>query len=240
MEQKRIIIVGASSGIGKELVLIYAAKGYKIGITGRRKQLLEDLKEKFPGQITVCCFDVMGQENLPKIKELISHLGGLDLIIYNAGIGLPQKNLEVDKEIITTRTNVNGFVEIVGFAFTHFVQQGHGQIALTSSVAAIRGNGQSPAYSASKAYMSIYAEGLTIKARRLSKPIVITDIRPGFVDSHMAKGAGRFWEAPTHKAAYQIARAIEKKKRIAYITKRWEFIAFVMKLMPFQLYKRMA
>lgn len=240
MQQKKIIIVGATSGIGKELACIYASRGDKVAVTGRRENLLLALQEKYPHQIITSCFDVMNSENQKQIQSLIDKLGGLDLIIYNAGYGDPSLQLKWETENITTQTNVNGFLEIVSYAFNYFVQQGYGQIALTSSVGALRGNSWAPSYSASKAYMSIYAEGLNMKAKKLKKDIVITDIRPGFVDTKMAKGNGRFWIAPVQKAAQQIASAIDRKKRVAYITRRWWLIGQILKILPYSIYRRIA
>jgi short-subunit dehydrogenase len=180
----------------------------------------------------------MEKENHKKIAHLINELGGLDLLIYNSGYGNPSRELNWETENITTKTNVNGFVEIVSYAFNYFVRQGHGQIAVTSSVASLRGNSWAPAYSASKAFMSNYAESLNIKSRRLKKDIVVTDIRPGFINTSMAKGVNLFWVIPKEKAADQIIRAIAKMKRVAYITKRWWLIAQMMKLVPYGIYRR--
>jgi short-subunit dehydrogenase len=238
MAEKKIIIVGASSGIGREIASKYVGNSNRVGITGRRENLLNELKEKFPAQIFVSCFDVMESENQEKIRQLIDDLGGLDLLIYNSGYGDPSKELDWEIENTTVKTNVNGFVEIVNYAFNYFVEQGYGQIAITSSVAAVRGNSWAPAYSASKAFMSNYAEGLNIKARRLQKKVVITDVRPGFINTKMAKGNGQFWIIAKEKAAEEIIRAIEKKKRVAYITKRWWLVAQIMKLLPFNIYRR--
>lgn len=235
---QKIIIVGASSGIGREIACKYVAGGNKVGITGRRENLLNELEEKFPGQIFTSAFDVMGNENQDRIQKLIEIIGGLDLLIYNSGFGDPSKELNFDIENTTTKTNVNGFIEIVSYAFNFFAVQGYGQIAITSSVAAVRGNSWAPAYSASKAFMSNYAEGLNIKARRLKTNIVVTDIRPGFMNTKMAKGNGQFWIVPKEKAADQIINAIKKKKRIAYISKRWWLVAQIMKLMPYAIYRR--
>ncbi|MGZ5191098.1 MAG: SDR family NAD(P)-dependent oxidoreductase, partial [Flavisolibacter sp.] len=132
----------------------------------------------------------------------------------------------------------NGFVEVVSFTFNYFVQQGHGQIAVSSSIAALRGNSWAPSYSASKAFMSNYAEGLNIKSRKLKKDIVITDIKSGFIATKMAKRNGRFWVAPTEKAVNQIIKGIEARKRVVYVTKRWWIIAQLMKIIPYSIYKR--
>ena len=77
------------------------------------------------------------------------------MLIYNAGYGDPSLKLVPETEKVTTLTNVNGFVEISSYAFNYFVQQGHGHIALISSISALRGNSWTPAYSASKAYRAI-------------------------------------------------------------------------------------
>lgn len=235
----KIIIIGATSGIGKELALRYWQQGHSVGITGRRKFLLEELEKAHPA-LVISCFDVCGNENIIRLKELIAALGGLDLLIYNAGYGYPSQLLIPETEILTTKTNVNGFVEIVGHAFNYFVQHGRGQIALTSSIAALRGNSWTPAYGASKSFMSNYAEGLNMKAARLRKDIRITDIKAGFIKTKMAKGHGQFWVASLQKAAKQIMTAIEKKRRIAYITKRWWLIAQILKILPYRVYKRIA
>ena len=159
---KKIIIIGATSGIGRELSVLYAQKNHKLGVTGRREELLEELKQAYPDQIITACFDVRNDLSMPYIQQLIDALNGLDLLIYNAGYGEASPQLDPETENTTTQTNVNGFVRIVSPVFNYFVQQGYGQIAITSSVAALRGNSWTPAYSASKAYMSIYAEGLNL------------------------------------------------------------------------------
>ena len=237
---KKIIIVGASSGIGKELALLYAIKGNRVGITGRRDEFLLALKQTYPANIETACFDVMGNDNIAHIKSLMEKLGGLDLLIYNSGYGEVSKQLDISIEERTTRTNVNGFLEIVAFAFNYFVMQGYGQITGTSSIASMAGHGHAPAYSASKSFMSTYLEGLYLKAKHLKLPIAISDIQPGFVKTQMAKGKGRFWEAQPAKAASQIYTAIEAKRFRVYITKRWWWIAQLIKIIPGWLYRKIA
>jgi len=242
---KRVIIVGATSGIGLELAKLFIGEGDRVGVTGRRCHLLDNLRKQFPSQVVSECFDVMENGKVAHLKSLVNKLEGLDLLIYNSGYGDVSDTLDwaIDKR--TTLTNVNGFVEIVNYTFNYFVQEGAGQIAATSSIAAIRENSQAPAYSASKAYMSTYMAGLYLKARKIRKrdpgiDVTITDIQPGFVNTKMATGKGRFWEAPLEKAARQIFKAIQKKKRKVYITRRWVLIAWLLKWMPHFLIKRFA
>lgn len=236
--KKKIIIIGASSGIGSELARLYAGQGHLVGITGRRKELLEALQKEFPAQLHIACFDVTAADNISHLLALINAMNGLDLLIYNSGYGEPSDVLDPEIEKRTTTTNVNGFIELVSYSFNYFVQQGHGQIAATSSVASVRGNGLAPAYSASKAFMSTYMEGLQLKTHKDKLNIAITDIQPGFIKTKMAKGHGQFWVAPVEKAALQIFTAIEKKKRRAYITRRWALVAWLMKQMPYAVYRR--
>jgi short-subunit dehydrogenase len=242
---QRVIIIGATSGIGLALARLFVREGDRVGVTGRRCHLLDDLQKEFPSQIATECFDVMGNENIAHLESLIKKINGLDLLIYNSGYGEVSESLDWKIDRQTTLTNVIGFVEIVNYTFNYFVEQNTGQIAATSSIAATRENSQAPAYSASKAYMSLYMGGLFLKARRIKKGdpkinIAITDVQPGFVNTKMAKGKGRFWEASVEKAARQIFKAIQKKNRKVYITRRWVLIAWLLKWMPHFILKRFA
>ena len=233
----KVIIIGATSGIGEELAKIYAQQDCIVGVSGRRQELLDSLQQQFPGKIVTECFDVTGNENKKHIENLIQKLGGLDLLIYNSGYAQLFASLRWEIEKQTTLVNVNGFVEIINIALNYFLKQKKGQIAVTSSIASIRGNSLTPAYNASKAYVSSYMEGLSIKMYKQKLPIYLTDIQPGFVDTAMAQGNGTFWVAPVEKAAKQIYKAIKNKKRRVYITKRWWLIAQILKIVPYCIYK---
>jgi short-subunit dehydrogenase len=232
---QKILIIGATSGIGRELIRLYAAAGHLVGATGRRQELLDSLE--YPDRILTECYDAAGTEATAHLAALVQKLGGLDLLIYNAGWGDLAEKLDwaIDKE--TVDINVNGFLAAIHFGWQYFVEQGHGHLATISSIAGNRGNRHSPAYSASKAFQSIYFEGLYIKARKMKIPLYVTDIQPGFVDTKMAKGP-RFWVAPVDKAARQIVRAIKKKRRRAYITRRWSIIAKIFRWLPSWIYHR--
>lgn len=226
---KKVIIIGATSGIGKALATRYLKAGHLVGITGRCTHLLDEIKHHYPQQTFTEAFDVTGNENIVHLEKLIEQLQGMDLFIYNSGYGEASKELNWATDKKTTLINVNGFAETTNYAFNYFVKQGHGQIAAISSISAYRGNRWAPAYGASKAYMSNYMEALRIKAYRMKLPIHITDIQPGFVLTDMAKGNKLFWMAPLEKATTQMVEAIEKKKRRVQITKRWAIVAWLFK-----------
>lgn len=236
---KKAIVVGASSGIGHELAKILVENDYVVGITGRRKSELEKLKANHPDKYVMSAFDCTQENNAQKLSHLSNQLGGVDVFILCAGTGDLNETLDVEIENRTNLLNVKAFTEIVGWTFNHFEKQEKGHLVAISSIAGIRGSRVAPAYNASKAYQINYLEGLRQKASKTKKPIFVTDIRPGFVDTDMAKGEGQFWVATKEKAAKQIFKMIQKKKGVAYVTKRWRLIGILLRILPNSIYKRM-
>jgi len=234
---QKIIIIGATSGIGRELARIYAGEGHLVGVTGRRQELLHSLQQEFPRHIFIECFDATNPDATQHLASLTDKLGGLDMLIYNAGYGDLTDHLDWAVDKATVDINVNAFLAAIHFGWHTFIAQGHGHLVTTSSIAANRGNRHSPAYSAGKAFQSTYFEGLHIKARKLKIPLYVSDIQPGFVDTKMAKGP-QFWVAPVEKAARQIVKALRRKKWRAYITRRWWLVAKLARWMPDFIYHR--
>lgn len=237
---KKAIIIGATSGIGKGLAKLLTDNNYKVGITGRRTDLLQKLKSEKPDSYFIKTLDVTDTEKVhAKLEELTIELGGLDLLIISSGTGDINENLDFEIEKRTIETNVSGFTCIADWAFNFFDNQNIGHLVAISSVGGLRGSRLSPSYNATKAFQINYLEALRQKACKLKKPIFVTDIRPGFVDTDMAKGDGLFWVATVEKASLQIFEAIKSKKKIAYVTKRWWLIAAILKRIPRQIYDRM-
>ncbi|WP_040628117.1 SDR family NAD(P)-dependent oxidoreductase [Mucilaginibacter paludis] len=233
MEQRKAIVVGASSGIGKELAILLAAQGYTVGITGRRQELLNDLQQKYPGNFTVSCFDVSDTvATTERLGQLTQQLNGLDLIVICAGYGDNNPDLDHRIEQATINTNITGFTAVADWAYQYFKQQSKGHIVNISSIAGLRGSGGAPSYSATKAYQINYLEALQQKANKGKDNIKITDVRPGFVDTAMAKAEQKFWVSSPQKAAADIVDAIKKQKQVIYVTKRWRLIAVLLKLLP--------
>ncbi|MFA5368266.1 MAG: SDR family NAD(P)-dependent oxidoreductase [Dehalococcoidia bacterium] len=230
---KKAIIIGASSGIGRELAKVLIQHDYVVGITGRRTELLQELQAEFANKCIIRTMDVADTPTAIAIfNDLVAEMGGVDLVIISAGTGHGTPDLQWPNEKDTIDTNVLGFTAIADTAFNYFIKQGRGHLVGISSIAAIRGGRYAPAYNASKAYVCNYLEGLRHMAMKTKLPIYVTDIQPGFVNTRMAQGDNIFWRASTEKAAQQIYRAIERKKPHAYVTRRWRLIAWVMKVMP--------
>ncbi|TRL30430.1 SDR family NAD(P)-dependent oxidoreductase [Methylosinus sporium] len=237
---KRAIIVGATSGIGRELAKILSQNGYAVGLTGRREHLLVSLQSELPGPSYLQRTDIsQPSESIEQLEGLAVQMGGLDLLIISAGTGVINSDLAWDGERDKINVNVSGFTAVASFGIRYFIKQGVGHLVAISSVAALRGSGAAPAYNASKAFVSNYAEGLRQKVSKLKLPIIITDVKPGFVDTAMAKGEGLFWVASPEKAAQQIYNAICRQYSHVYVTRRWRVIGWVLKIMPARLYNRM-
>jgi len=232
VNSKKAIVVGASSGIGRALAVELASQGYEVGLASRRIQLLEELQEQIPTKTFIKQIDLRKSEVARfLLKELIDEMGGIDLIILNSGVNARNVDLEWGREIQTIDVNVSGFVACACVAVKHFINQGSGHIVGISSIASLRGSASCPSYNASKAFVSNYMEGLRHKFSGTN--IYITDIRPGLVDTEMVRGsAGMFWVATPEGASKQIYQAIKKRKKVAYITRRWGLIAFILKILP--------
>ena len=230
---KKAIIVGATSGIGKSLAKILVDNGFKVGITGRRLEVLEEIKSENSDKYYIKSFDVVDTANISThLNELTAELGGLDLLVISAGTGEINEKLDFEIEKLTIDTNISGFTCVADWAFNYFENQKFGYLVGISSIAGLRGNRQAPSYSSTKAYQINYLEGLRQKAKKSKLPITVSDVRPGFVDTAMAKSDGLFWVSTVEKAAKQIFSAIKSKQEIVYVTKRWKLIAILFKIAP--------
>ena len=176
----KAVIIGATSGIGKALAEILIREGYTVGLTGRRTELLDELKKQYSDRVFTACMDVKNTaESSKQLKRLIDDMGGMDLFVYSSGTGHVNQDLVYELEQETVDVNVTGFVNLATVAADYFKQQKKGHIVGLSSVAALRGGAESPAYNASKAFMSNWMEGLRIKFHKIGIPVTVTDIRPG-------------------------------------------------------------
>lgn len=233
-----IIIIGATSGIGKALFENYAKDGNRLGIVGRRTNLLDYLRCQHPSNTLTVTADITNQKEAEQaICLLHKELGSIDLAIVCSGTGEINPTLDYALERPTLDTNVTGWTFVVDMFYRIFEQQGHGHLVAITSAGGLRGEPMAPAYSATKAYQINYMEALRKKAFKAGRKITVTDIRPGLVDTAMAKGEGLFWVMPVEKVARQICAAIRRKKSKVYVTKRWHVLAIVNKNLPFFLYR---
>ena len=235
---KKAIIVGASSGLGWELAVQLADKGYQVGVMGRREGLLNELVEKLPGTHFVQTTDVsQAEQSQIELEALIARMGDVELIVLSSGVGLFEQKLEWAAEREMIDVNVRGFAALSIVAMEHFSQRGAGHLAGISSVAAHIFGAKTLTYHATKAFVSNYLAGMRQRAIRSGLPIIVTTIEPGFVKTPMVHG-NPLWMAPVEKGVAQMVTGLLKKKNHIFITKRWRYIAFVADLMPHWLLRK--
>ena len=239
-EKKCVVVIGATSGIGKELARVYSQKGYRIGLTGRRRESLEALKTELGSSCFISDFDITQPGAEKKLSEFIDEVSNVDIIVINAGLGGENTELLLEHEEAIIQTNCLGFTKMAVASYNYFSRKGTGHIVGISSVLAIRGTWKEMAYSASKSYVTAYLNCLRNKRLQDRVQIKITDIKPGFVDTPMTKGInGMFWVAPPNKVALQIYKIVRAGKEHAYVTKRWSIIGILMSILPRIFFRRL-
>lgn len=245
---KKAIVMGATSGIGMEVAKLLAAKGWQVGIAGRRIERLQALipDNKATPQGGIICYqqiDVTSAEAPSQLLELIDKLGGMDLYFHSSGIGWQNNSLDIEKELKTVETNGLGFTRMVDTAFnwfaTHHQNNSKARIACITSIAGTKGLGAAPAYSATKRFQNHYLECLSQQARMRHLPISITDIRPGFVKTGLIAGSTYPLQLQPEDVAKHIVRAIEKGKEVKVIDWRYAILVFFWRLIPRGLWTRL-
>jgi len=236
----RVIIIGATSGIGRETAKVFLAKGWQIGIAGRRIEALEELAALSPGNFRIKQIDITADDAAENLFSLITDLGGLDVLLLCSGIGYQNIDLEEKPEIDTIRTNSEGFVRITTAAFRYFSKQKQGHIAVITSIAGTKGLGVAPAYSATKRFDSIYLDALEQLANLKSLKIHFTDIRPGFVHTALLSDGQKYpLQMSPEYVAKHIYNAIDKHRRVVVIDWRYSILVFFWKLIPRCIWKRL-
>ncbi len=229
---KKAIIIGASSGIGYQLAVQLATRGYQLGLMARRQERLAELNDRLPGQHFIQVTDLIDADMArTQLAALIEQMGDVELIVVNSGVGASEKILDwtIQSEMIDV--NVRGFTAMSMDAMNYFVQRGGVHLVGVSSIAAHFSGGLSLTYNATKAFVSNYLNGMRSRASRSGLPITITTVEPGFIDTPMLQSKP-MGTASVEKAVTQIVRAILAKKSHVYITRRWVIVAGLFYILP--------
>lgn len=241
--EKKAVIMGATSGIGLEVAKLLASKGWKVGIAGRRTELLKETSESLPNIIATECIDITQADCTDKLQALIENMGGMDLYFHSSGIGYQNPSLDFDKEVRTVETNAVGFTRMINHAFSYFLQhpEKDGHIAVISSIAGTKGLGAAPAYSATKRFINHYMECLTqLCTIRGIKNIKLHDIRPGFVRTPLLDDGGKYpMQLDVIDVAHEIVKGIEKGMAIITVDWKYRILVFFWRMIPGFLWVRM-
>lgn len=233
---KKAIVVGATSGMGYELAKILSENGYIVGLAGRREERLAQIQKELKTQTYVKKLDVTKTDDaVMLLEDLISQIGGLDLIIVSSGVIRPNDDLDLQKDRLTIDTNVVGLMTVANTAARYFKQQKHGHIVGISSIASLLHSGRANAYCASKAFTTSYLRGLRDILSESSHDIYVTEVVPGWVDTELTRkwdSLGMFWTASAEEAAKEIYLGISKKKRKIYISRKWRILGWYAQTVP--------
>ena len=236
---KKAIIIGASSGIGKEVAHLLLADGWQLGVAARREKQLLELKALAPERINVMKIDVTDSDAGEQLLSLIRQVGGMDLYFHASGIGKQNRTLDAGIELRTMETNAVGFTRMIGTAFRYFAEQGGGHIAAITSIAGTKGLGPAPSYSATKALQATYLQALEQQAHQRGLPIRFTDIRPGFVDTALLNGDFKYPMLMRPEAvARDIVSSIYRHRHVRVIDWRYRIMTFFWRLIPNGIWRR--
>ena len=249
MTRQKILITGASSGLGAGMARAFAAKGRDLALCARRTDRLDELRaellKRHPGiTVAVAALDVNDHERVPKVfAEFSDVFGGIDRIIVNAGIGkgAPLGSGKLWANKATIETNLVAALVQIETAIEMFKTAGGGHLVLISSVAGNRGvPGVKAAYAASKAGLSSLGESL--RAEYIKGPIKITVLEPGYIESEMtAKSETTMLMVDNETGVKAMVAAIERE-RGRTIVPAWPWVALValMKVVPDRLARSFA
>ncbi len=244
----RAIVVGASSGVGEAIARELAQRGAKVALVARRKERLEALKEELDalaGSAVVVGHDVRDYDAVPELFDaVVDELGGLDLIVYAAGVmlGVDEHEYAFTKERHMVEVNLLGAMAWLNPAMAFMEAARSGVVVGVSSIAGARGRRGNPGYGASKAGLTTWLEGLRNKAHRYGVRVVT--VKPGFIDTDMFRNAGIDGTPPglspisPQHCATEILRMAAKGPLDAFLPRRWGLVALVISLIPSWLFRK--
>lgn len=237
---KRVVIIGASSGMGMEVAKLFLAEGCMLGVAARREDRLQAIKQFAPDRVVTATIDVTADDAPLRLRALIDELGGMDLFFYSSGIGKQNRMLTPDIELNTVNTNGMGFTRMIGEAYRYFAECGEGHIAAITSIAGTKGLGPAPSYSATKAMQNVYLQSLEQQAHARGLKIRFTDIRPGFVETDLLKGDFRYpMMLKPEKVARQIVKAVINKRHVKVIDWRYAILTALWRRLPRSLWRHL-
>ena len=231
---KKIVIMGASSGMGYGVAEALASRGVKVGIAARHVAPMKALKEKYPEFVEYAKIDITKPEAVNQLSDLIEELGGMDIYFHVAGIYNENLYLDPEKDVAVATTNCTGFARMISAAYRYFrVNKKKGQIAAITSVAGTKGIGRLAAYSSSKKFGQWYLDAIEQLSNAENSGITITDIRPGWVRTPLENPDRNYpMNMTVDYVVPKIIKAIVRKYRVAVVDWRWNIFTGVWRSIP--------
>jgi len=235
---KSVLITGATRGLGENLARQFAARGYRLALTGRNQADLDHLGSELAGQaadIVLQTLDVSDYGAIAgALENCATRLGGLDIVVVNAGVAIstPVGKGHFEQVRQTIDINLTAAIATCEAAVELFRKQGHGQVVGISSLAGVRGMRGNGVYCATKAGFGRYLEAIRLETRRDS--IVVTELAPGYIDTDLNRSlANRPFLVTAEKGTKIMADLIERKVSFRYVPPwPWSLVAPVLKWLP--------
>jgi short-subunit dehydrogenase len=244
--RQRILITGASSGLGEGMARRFAAMGRDLALAARRTDRLEALRAELlaaqPGiRVELAALDVDDPDAVATVlPELAGRLGGVDRVVVNAGVGkgasIGTGQARVNRSVLVT--NVLGAHATCEAAMELFRAQGLGHLVLISSVASIRGMRQTrTAYGASKAALNALGEG--IRSDVYGSGIVVSTILPGYIATEINVGRRGPFTVDLDTGVRALVEAVEKEPVRAFVPAwPWRAIGAFLRFAPLRAIRR--
>ena len=186
INQKKIWITGASSGIGKAVAEKFASEGWRVAVSARRKEILENMAKN--QNIFSFPLDITDQEQINNIfKNILNDFGSLDLCLFSSGTYEPKDEQKIDPEKIRNVINVNllGVIDCVKAVEEYFKNKKSGHISIVSSIAGYRGLPNSSGYGPSKAALTNFCESIYFDFKKFG--VRVSVISPGFIKTPLTE-----------------------------------------------------
>ena len=241
----RYLIIGATSALAQQIGRILACSGAALYLTGRDINRLEisveDLRVRGAIQTATEQLDVADTASLVGlINRAATSLGGLDAVIFAAGLLPDQTQVNADSDLLHKTMVVNALsaMVVLNEAAIYFEHQGQGQLVAIGSVAGDRGRATNYAYGAAKGALEIFMSGLRQRLHKSGVQVLL--VKPGFVDTPMTADfpKGPLWASP-QRVAEDIVRAMEKGRSVIYTPWFWRWIMLVIRHIPERLFVRL-
>ena len=243
---QKILIIGATSAIAEATARRWAARGAALFLVGRKAERLEliaaDLRVRGAASVACQAQDACARDaHEAMLCAAEQAMGGLDVALIAHGSLPDQKACEASVELTLQEidTNALSVIALLTRLATRFEAQGHGSLAVISSVAGDRGRQSNYVYGAAKGMLTLFLQGL--RNRLAKKGVHVLTVKPGFVDTPMTASfkKGALWASPD-AIAQGIVSAIDKKRDVVYLPGFWWLIMTLIRHIPERIFKKLS